>query len=288
MGANTRIRTALLCGALTAAWSVPAWAQEPSRPSVQRPSGSVATPEPEVEQTEPPSDSSASDEPPIVEPPIDSSTPALEGGLPSYEAPIVEAPIVELPPPREVPRDGRGRLTVGSIAVAGGAAAFAGTIALAANGIGFEVWGGTLLLGTGATLLGGFLLAQGRRRLLAYREWEAAQPEVVPRQGHGLVASGSALVIGGAAGAMIGTIVWMTSSFGYRDPSAPRPPPIPQTMFGVGLGSLALGTTLLVVGMSRHKRFLAWRDNGTLARMQLVPGFAPLRGGGQIGLSGRF
>jgi hypothetical protein len=132
------------------------------------------------------------------------------------------------------------------------------------------------------------LIHGGRRRLRAYREWEAGQSDAVPRQGHGLVATGGVLLIAGAAAGMSGSITWMVFNLGKPDPDAQRPPPIPQAIFGVGLGSLAVGAALMVVGMQRHKRFQAWRRQGPLERMQLVPSVAPLAGGAQIGVSGRF
>jgi hypothetical protein len=166
---------------LALGWAEPAWAGDPERPSVQRPSA--------IELA--------------VEPSVEPLPPAPEVGLPSYADPIVADPI---PVAREVPRDGRGRLAMGTIAMVGGATVFAGTIALAVEGYEPDVWGPTLVLGGLATVTGGLLIHGGRRRLHAYREWEAAQSDVVPRQGHGLVASGGALLIAGAAAGMSGTI----------------------------------------------------------------------------------
>jgi hypothetical protein len=80
----------------------------------------------------------------------------------------------------------------------------------------------------------------------------------------------------------------MVFSLGVPPPDAPPPSPIPRVVFGVGVASLAVGTALMVVGMQRHKRFQAWRSEGPLARVQLTPGLAPLPGGAQIGVSGRF
>jgi hypothetical protein len=267
---------------LSLGWTEPAWAGDPERPPVQRPSKPVAEAV-EVELAPEPAPEPAIEfaTAPIAEPP----PPAPEVGLPSYATPVLADSDVAVM--REVPRDGRGRLTVGTFAVLGGATLFAGSIALAVDGYEASVWGSTLALGAVATVTGGLLLHGGRRRLHAYRGWEAAQADVVPRQGHGLVASGGVLLVAGAAAGMSGTIGWMFDSMGTwftdREPS-----PIPPAVFGLGLGSLAAGTALMVMGMQRHKRFQAWRHDGPLERMQLVPGVAPLAGGAQIGVSGRF
>jgi hypothetical protein len=281
MRRETRTSVFVLSGALTMVWAMPAWAGDPARPPVQRPS--VRTAEPEPIAVAPESETPPPQVPPeelVLAPAIEpspASLPAFDATLPSYDDPDFAPPVA-----REVPRDGRGRLVIGSIAVLGGAAFFAGSTMLAVNGVEPATWGSTLVLGAGATVTGGLLLYGGRKRLLAHREWAASQTDAVPSQGLGLVASGGVLLIAGAAAGMSGTILWMVSAFGGSEY------PIPQATFGVGLGSLAVGTALIVVGMNRHKRFQSWRDPGAVARLQLLPSVAPLPGGGQIGLSGRF
>lgn len=209
-----------------------------------------------------------------------------DAALPGHDVEIAE-PLewgeVTSPAPREVPRDGRGMLTVGTFAALAGATLFVGSAVLASKHVAVDYWGPSLVLGAGATLASSLLLWGGRRRLLRYREWEAAQrPDLVPRQGHALVASGAVLLIGGAASGMSGTVMWMIYGYSFAGPD-PRVPPISPAMVGLGVGSLAIGSVLMIVGMKRHKQFQAWRS-----RPLPIPVISPLPSGAQIGLSGRF
>lgn len=270
----------LLFGLAAVAWPVAAWAGDPSRPPVQRP----AEHSDEVESVEAPvveQPATTVTEAPVVE--AQPAPPPSEAALPSYSAPIA-APIVDAPPVvRDVPRDGRGMLSVGSFAVIGGAVLFTGMTVLAVEGFELDIWGPTLALGTGATIAGGLLLYGGRRRLHRYRAWQAGQPDAAPAQGNGMVGSGSALLIAGVTGAMFGTIGWVMSNIGF-DPDGSRVSPIYPASFGVGVGTLAVGSALMIVGMQRHKRFQAWRT----ADVQLVPSVAPLPSGASVGVAGRF
>ena len=247
MRAGARVGAALLGGALVMGWALPASANEPA-------------PAPAVE-------------------------PSSEGALPSYADVVVAEPHTwdeVAATPRPVPRDGRGRLVIGSAVLVGGAAMFAGSVALAVEGHEVSMWASTIVTGTGAAITGSLLLVGGSRRLRAYREWESARPDVVPRQGHGLIGSGAVLMVLGVAGGMFGTIGWAASRVGYQEDERPLSPLFPA-MLGVGIGSLAVGSTLTILGVKQHDRFEAWRSGP-----QLLPGISPLRGGAQIGLSGRF
>lgn len=287
MRSGTRGSAALLCGALTLAWAAPAWANEPARPPVQRPSV-VGEPSPTPAEPMPaepeltPAVTPSAEPSPSVEP----SPRPSDGVLPHYSDVELAQPLgwddVADPIVREVPRDGRGRLVVGSAAVVASGLLMAGSITLAVEGQEPVLWASPMVLSAGGVIIGGLLLNSGRRRLRAYREWESAQPDVVPAQGHALVGAGAVLLIGGATAGVSGTAMWAVNSFGFHEQDWRVPSYIPA-MVGVGVGSLAIGTVSMIVGMKRHKRFQAWRT-----QPQLVPGISPLAGGVQIGLSGRF
>jgi hypothetical protein len=296
-----------MAGALTLTWAVPALAGDsPDRPPVQRPSVRAAEPEKptpgEVEAE--PVEAVAPEPAPVEATPelapveaapeqLDVAPPAADAGaLPSYaDTGFTGAhPPLALDQPgpvqREVPRDGRGMLVIGSLGVAGGAGLGAGTVALAVSGYASDIWVPTLVLSVGATLAGSLFLFGGRRRLLRYRDWASKQGDTIPRQGNGLVAGGASLLCAGAGLGMFGTIGWLMSNVGFQDGDSTTSPVFPA-MVGVGLGSLAAGTVVIILGMKRHRHFQAWRQHG--GNLALLPVIAPMPGGGgQIGLAGRF
>lgn len=176
-------------------------------------------------------------------------------------------------------------LVGGSLLALGGIGLAFGTLGMSKEAAGSRtsafVFSGISLGGAAGLLVGGV------RRHLAYSRWKAEQTDAVPPQGGGLITSGAVLV---PVGSTI-TAAAVALSFGYMINPEPDEvvPPLPRAVLGIGLGSIMLGTALLIVGMHRHDRFKEWRRGG-LARVhvEMLPTFAPLPGGGQIGLVGRF
>ncbi|MFO7563842.1 MAG: hypothetical protein R6X02_14445 [Enhygromyxa sp.] len=311
MRRGTRSSAWLTAGLLAATWTRPvqAGSDDSPQPPVQRPSLGASAPEPSSEAEQAPALEALDAEPESSSEPLEPSAEPLEPGAASIEPssepepgpePAAPSPAVELPGydlhstpeseatpetprAREVPRDGRGMLTLGGVALAAGGALIAGTVVLAVDGVNADIWASPAIFGAGATLAGSLLVFGGRRRLLAYREWEAAQPDHAPPQGNAMVASGGALLIIGAGSGMFGTISWAMSTVGFQ-PEGSRVPPVSVGLLGAGLGSLAAGSALMIVGMRRHKRFSAWRSGEGL----VIPSVSPLPRGASVGLVGRF
>jgi hypothetical protein len=211
--------------------------------------------------------------------------------LPRYDDPVpvlVDPPEGQDGPPlRAVPNDGRGMLAAGGILMTVGGSAVVTSIVLATDRnpdpvLGVPPWITFLVVGTVGTTVGSVLLGLGVSKHRAYRQWEAQQAETIPRQGHGLVGSGSILLGLGVFGTVVSGTVWASQT---SLPFYPERIPPAQAGVGLGLTSIAVGTTLLVTGAVRNKRFGAWRRATSVA---LAPTLVPTRSGLHLGIVGRF
>lgn len=213
--------------------------------------------------------------------PLAASAAPLEGVDSTEE----EANEVEGPNVREVPRNGHGLLVLGTAGTVLG-------VALISTGVASIVIGETagdsaalipaVTLTTGPAImsLGGVALHYGIQRRRAYRTWQAAQPEDVPPQGLGLVATGGVLVVSGFMGTMIGVLAVVSEG-------AP-PGPIAATAIGGG-SVLASGIAMMGVGSRRYKRFGRWqRETTGAAELTLLPTLSLSRRGVSLGLAGQF
>lgn len=199
-------------------------------------------------------------------------------GLPGYDLPV--SPEAKRPPPAPR-RDGLGRITAGSMMLAGGVGLFGGAGILAADGFGRGSWGTALGLGSAATLVGFAMVGRGAVRYHDYRSWAAEQPEPVPRQGIGLIAGGSTLLVSGTLGHLAAlTSLAMGNWRGYE-----------WALLGLGTGAIAAGSAMLIVGMVRHGRHARWqRTPRTTVIWQ--PSAGPTQFAGQpgawVGVHGQF
>jgi hypothetical protein len=199
-----------------------------------------------------------------------------EGPLPTHHDAL--APVEVAPEPREAPPDGRGMLTAGSLVLAGGLALFTYGMVVVGRGEPSEAWNLPVGFGVIATATGGLFVGLGARRFARYRRWEATQTDAIPRRGSALTAAGAVTVVAGAGMALSGAIGWAVGSIALPAEGATASN-LPPVLFGVGLGTLALGTSLLVIGKRHLRRFDAWR---------LSPSLVLSPHGGSVGVAGRF
>ena len=214
-------------------------------------------------------------------------------GLGPGEAPApVPVPAATVPaqdtlddPDRRVPEDGRGSVATGGVLLGMGAAMLGGGITGAALGAAPETWAPFMATSAVPLALGGLLVGVGRKRMRSYEGWSAVQGESIPDQGNGLRSPGIILVALGSGATAIGGILTLATRVQVGYPSGdPSPPPAyPLAILATGATALAVGIGLTAVGEKRRKNFERWRH-----APELAPVLAPMPGGAQLGLSGRF
>lgn len=175
------------------------------------------------------------------------------------------------------PRPGTGRTNAGVVALAWGTThAIIGGVALATVDDPYFGFPGlrragivSLTIGGAALVTGVPLVISGAMAQRKYRAWVEATHLDPPRSGNGFLAAGTVALVAGSINLVQGAV-------------AQPPNPFYLSFGGI---QLATGLALVSVGAMYRSRYTSWlRRTG----MVVVPGLVPLRGGGALGVSGRF
>lgn len=120
---------------------------------------------------------------------------------------------------------------------------------------------------------GGALLGVGLKRKRKFMDWQTRNQIRVPKDGNGmLVGGGISLGFAAFQGANVGIVTDVTGEV----------PVLNVVLLGAWA---AVGISLISVGAIRHANYKGWRERQGLT---LTPYGGPTRGGGTVGLVGRF
>ncbi|PRQ01115.1 hypothetical protein [Enhygromyxa salina] len=276
-----------LLGVLTVALATSSTAlAAPSEPTVEQDS-------PSAEPAEPAEFADDVSEPALVPvqqpapPPEQPRLPSYDAELPTYADTPLDPfePVESLEPvlPHRPLPDGRGRVAVGAILSGGGLVLTGVSIGMIAIDEDIAVWIPGAVIGGAAIIAGLSAALVGRQRRDKYREWTTPHggPDVVPKSGIGLVASGVTCMVAGTVGVIAGGISLPIQGNGDM--------PYGQVLLPVSAASIVTGAGLLGGGLKRHRKFETWN-----AQRSLTPVVAPLGGlgrqpsGASFGVAGRF
>jgi hypothetical protein len=195
--------------------------------------------------------------------------------------------------PAEAPPKGKAMYATGlAFTVTGAVPLIGGTVLFGISsqtGAGFIAGADSLIVGGGLLTLGGLLMHFGEKRRFAYLDWKdgRATPkrEHTRRPGAGAILSGTLTLAAGAAVFAFGASNTVVCEFcePQNDPTDPVFVIIP---LAVGATAMALGSTLMVIGIRNRSRYLDWRRADR--RMVLRPTGGASARGVFIGLSGQF
>jgi hypothetical protein len=251
---------------LVAMLGPPVEAPGTSRPPVQVPKARIR-PAPELADSAPPAE-------PMIEPP----PPVIAIGdddLPSWD----EAPLRSPPPAANVPRDGGGAITVGSLMLIAGAGLAAGSIVTGTD----PYLRGEVPLSLGTALVGGAgigVLAAGVRTRKKFRATELGQLESGPPTGRALHGGAAVAMTTGSVTLLTGILLWTKPCYECDEPSSEG-----LALLAAGPGLLMAGSIMLIVSMVRRTKYRNW-SNRRSATIQPSFGFGP--NAMHVGWSGRF
>ena len=225
--------------------------------------------------------------------PIEDPNPDQFAPPPAEPAPLVlavdpPAPVAELEPPSEPvpsvqvraidgprPMVGTGLLAVGGLAM--GVSGVLVVTALAGPGwADLDQRDAAILAGVSVpfALAGIGMVVTGAKTQRKFRRWAERNQLSPPKPGNGAIVAGTAISITGIAGVAAGTQAAVTEA----GPSRGQ-----WVAVGLSAGLTAIGVTVVVAGMLDRSKFAAWERGA-----QLSPAPLAWRGGGGLGLAGRF
>jgi hypothetical protein len=217
--------------------------------------------------------------------PATASAQGESGELPHWQS-VPEPPPKPSAKPPSVPKDGAGLITLGSFFLGGGATLGFTSVGLTlandpSTRTAREVSGiaSGISLGSAAVLLTLGLVVRQQ-----FRNSPAGNIPDAPRPGGGMLLGGLGLILGGtifAAHAIVDMSILTCS--GSRGCYRTRPIGAPVQL-GLALGSMVVGTGLLIGGVQRRKGYQRWARQ----RAQLQPSLGMGPTSFTIGLSGRF
>jgi hypothetical protein len=145
-----------------------------------------------------------------------------------------------------------------------------------------------LLIGGGLALTAGgaSLLVIGATRKTRENRWARDTGQRPPPSGHGLIVGGSLAAAGGAA--LIGAYAWalqQAARTGTCGPGTGCEDERQALGLGIATGVLAVGAGGLLLGLGARRKL---RYDRWIREIVLAPTGAWARGGGMLGLSGRF
>lgn len=232
--------------------------QGPPPPVVQRPKHSSIEPSPEQTPVgaDPGADESAAasvdDAAAAPSPPAPSDPTMVETNGAEDASPVATAtPRPTTPSAEEMPPPGRAMQAGGGVMVGlAGLATLYGVAFLLPSFVQDGAIAASILAPAAVVGAGGAtLLVYGTRRHRRYRNWMTERALEPPRPGHGnLVAGGTGLAVG--LSAMIPAVVSVSRS---------RSTVGAGTGFLIGGAGLAIGSTMLGVGLWRARRYRTWR-----------------------------
>ncbi len=233
---------------------------------IQRPNAvapvSLPVPEPEPVATSLPAPAPATPFEAPMPPPTASVDPKRAAPAPAHR---FSNPTNNLSVRAKAPGNGSGLMTGGSILAAGGMVWTATVVALS-QGFGLGPTLSVALALPGISAMGGgtAMIVRGARKHRRFVQWGLDHGLAPPPTGYGLITGGTVLL-----GASTMFLVQPTGT--YR-------PFLITSVTGMGAA-----VALLAVGIRRRVRFGRWRRG-----MDVQPGFATLRQGAMVSVSGRF